>query len=53
MKNGLIEWLAARAKEPSTWAAVAAVAGAFGQAHVAAAAGALAAAMREGGRGQG
>ena len=46
-----ISWVVSRAKEPSTWAAVAAVAGALGQVHVAAVAGALAAAMREGGQG--
>ena len=49
MKN-IVKWVVARAKEPSTWAAVAAIAGAVGQVHIAAVAGAVAAAIKEGPR---
>ena len=41
------QWVLARAKEPSSWAALAAIAGALGQVQVAAVASALGVALRE------
>ena len=41
------QWVWARAKEPSSWAALAAIAGALGQVQVAAVASALGVALRE------
>ena len=43
----LSQWVWARAKEPSSWAALAAIAGALGQVQVAAVASALGVALRE------